>query len=67
MEVRGNIIKSPLSAEQALIMCRSMAKEVYSSLFDYVVKAVNEKIKFDDEAKPWIGVRDAFEYADYGY
>lgn len=56
MEVRGNVIKSPLSADQALVMCRSMAKEVYSVFFDFIVSSVNEKIKFDHENKVWIGV-----------
>lgn len=56
VEVRGNVIKSPLSAEQSLVMCRSMAKEVYSVFFDFIVESVNEKIKFDHENKVWIGV-----------
>ncbi|OXB70483.1 UNVERIFIED_CONTAM: hypothetical protein H355_005179 [Colinus virginianus] len=57
VEVRGTVIKSPLSAEQATIMIRSMAKELYSTLFDFIVSSVNRQIKFDEENRPWIGVR----------
>ncbi|CDI80568.1 myosin, putative [Eimeria acervulina] len=62
VEVRGNIIKSPLSADQALVMCRSMAKEVYSVLFDFIVESFNEKISFDHENKVWIGILDIYGF-----
>ncbi|OEH76580.1 myosin h [Cyclospora cayetanensis] len=62
VEVRGNIIKSPLSAEQASVMCRSMAKEVYSVFFDFIVESVNDKIKFDHENKVWIGILDIYGF-----
>ncbi|KAL8451004.1 hypothetical protein Emed_002214 [Eimeria media] len=62
VEVRGNVIKSPLSAEQSLMMCRSMAKEVYSVFFDFIVASVNEKIKFDHENKVWIGILDIYGF-----
>ncbi|KAL8433396.1 hypothetical protein ACSSS7_003951 [Eimeria intestinalis] len=62
VEVRGNVIKSPLSADQSLVMCRSMAKEVYSVFFDFIVASVNEKIKFDHENKVWIGILDIYGF-----
>ncbi|KAL8432920.1 hypothetical protein Efla_006721 [Eimeria flavescens] len=62
VEVQGNVIKSPLSAEQSLMMCRSMAKEVYSVFFDFIVASVNERIKFDHENKVWIGILDIYGF-----
>ncbi|KFG51353.1 myosin H, partial [Toxoplasma gondii MAS] len=62
VEVQGNVIKSPLSAEQATVMIRSMAKELYNTLFDYIVKSVNKQIQFDAESKPWIGILDIYGF-----
>ncbi|KAL8272089.1 hypothetical protein Esti_004024 [Eimeria stiedai] len=62
VEVRGNVIKSPLSAEQSLMMCRSMAKEVYSVFFDFIVESVNKNIKFDHENRVWIGILDIYGF-----
>ncbi|CBZ52012.1 hypothetical protein NCLIV_018020 [Neospora caninum Liverpool] len=62
VEVQGNVIKSPLSADQATVMIRSMAKELYNTLFDYIVKSVNKQIQFDAESKPWIGILDIYGF-----
>eukprot|EP00920_Eleutheroschizon_duboscqi_P030310 GHVT01073551.1.p1 GENE.GHVT01073551.1~~GHVT01073551.1.p1 ORF type:complete len:867 (+),score=166.86 GHVT01073551.1:1062-3662(+) len=43
------------------MMARSMAKDVYSTLFDFSVVKVNELIKFSEEKK-WIGILDIYGF-----
>lgn len=61
--VKGTVIKVPLKQGEASNARDALAKSVYSKLFDYIVKRVNDSLPFKS-SKNYIGVLDiaGFEY-----
>ncbi|ESO83449.1 hypothetical protein LOTGIDRAFT_133465 [Lottia gigantea] len=61
--VKGTAIKVPLKAGEAQSGRDALAKAIYSKLFDYIVRRVNEAIPFGSSMN-YIGVLDiaGFEY-----
>lgn len=64
-EIRAQQVVSPLTAEQAVRVCGTIAKEAYSALFRWLVTAINNRIRGPhEEMERWIGILDiyGFEY-----
>ncbi|KAF8820300.1 myosin H [Cardiosporidium cionae] len=60
--IGGSVIESASSAEQAKIVCKAIAKEVYSICFEFFIKRINKLIYFDDDNKLWIGILDIYGF-----
>ncbi|KAF8818153.1 myosin H [Cardiosporidium cionae] len=60
--IGGSAIESACSAEQANIVCKALAKEAYSTCFEFFIKRINKLIYFDDENKLWIGILDIYGF-----
>ena len=59
------IIEKPLSRDRAIEARDSLAKTVYSRLFDWLVSRINLSIGQDDKAKYFIGVLDIYGFESF--
>ena len=65
---RGEKIISNLSQQQAIVVRDSVAKFIYSSLFDWLVETINHDLATQevlDQAKSFIGVLDIYGFEHF--
>lgn len=56
------VFESPLNRVQALATRDTLAKAIYSNLFDWIVTRVNQSLKSQGEAKKSIGILDIYGF-----
>ncbi|SBS93294.1 myosin B, putative (MyoB), partial [Plasmodium ovale curtisi] len=55
-------IEIPLSVEESLSICRSISKDIYNKIFEYITKKVNECLNNNKELNNYIGILDIFGF-----
>ena len=68
LTTRGDKIISGLTQQQALVVRDSVAKYIYSSLFDWLVETINHGLATDDvlsQAASFIGVLDIYGFEHF--
>ena len=62
MGSRGSVINMKLSVTNAVDSRDTLAKTIYSNMFDWTIKMVNKTLKTQDEAPFSIGILDIFGF-----
>ena len=65
MYVEGKTIAKPQTAVQAADKRDSFAKSIYTMVFSWLVRRINETIALEDDSKAWIGVLDIYGFENF--
>ncbi|KYO01467.1 myosin B [Plasmodium reichenowi] len=55
-------IEIPLSIEESLSICRSISKDIYNKIFEYITKRINNFLNNNKELENFIGILDIFGF-----
>ncbi|SOV11696.1 myosin B [Plasmodium gaboni] len=55
-------IQIPLSIEESLSICRSISKDIYNKIFEYITKRINNFLNNNKELDNFIGILDIFGF-----
>ncbi|SOV74284.1 myosin B [Plasmodium sp. gorilla clade G3] len=55
-------IQIPLSIEESLSICRSISKDIYNKIFEYITKRINNFLNNNKELENFIGILDIFGF-----
>ncbi|SPJ08884.1 myosin B [Plasmodium sp. DRC-Itaito] len=55
-------IQIPLSIEESLSICRSISKDIYNKIFEYITKRINNFLNSNKELENFIGILDIFGF-----
>ena len=59
---RSSMHVTPLNAEEARVTCVTMAKALYSKIFDWLVATINTNIKVEGDMGATIGILDIYGF-----
>ncbi|CRG97814.1 myosin B, putative [Plasmodium gallinaceum] len=55
-------IEIPLTVDESLSICRSISKDIYNRIFEYITKKINEFLNKNNELDNYIGILDIFGF-----
>ncbi|KAI4839781.1 myosin B [Plasmodium brasilianum] len=55
-------IEIPLSVEESLSICRSISKDIYNKIFEFITKKINVFLSNNKELESFIGILDIFGF-----
>ncbi|CRH00632.1 myosin B, putative [Plasmodium relictum] len=55
-------IEIPLTVGESLSICRSISKDIYNRIFEYITKKINEFLNKNKELHNYIGILDIFGF-----
>ncbi|VWU48838.1 myosin B, putative [Hepatocystis sp. ex Piliocolobus tephrosceles] len=55
-------IEIPFSIDESISICKSMSKDIYNKIFEYLTKKINEFLNGNQELDSYIGILDIFGF-----